>query len=125
MFIIDTHALLWYLRNSDDLSETAHKIIDTEEQIFTSVASLWEIAIKHSIGKLHLEFSISQIENLCKEKEITILPIKAIHLDELEHLPKIHNDPFDRLIICQARTENLSIITRDSIIPQYDVQTVW
>ncbi|MBQ2464296.1 MAG: PIN domain-containing protein, partial [Treponema sp.] len=79
MFIIDTHALLWYLRNSDDLSETAHKIIDTEEQIFTSVASLWEIAIKHSIGKLHLEFSISQIENLCKEKEITILPIKAIH----------------------------------------------
>ena len=99
MYIIDTHALLWYLRNSDELSQAAHEIIDNEERIFTSVASLWEIAIKHSIGKLHL--------------------------DELENLPKIHNDPFDRLIICQARTEFLTIITSDTIIPQYDVRTLW
>lgn len=78
------------MRNSDELSETAHKIIDNEDTIFVSIASLWEIAIKHSLGKLELEFSI--------------LLIKAFHLDELERLPKIHNDPFDRLIICQART---------------------
>ncbi len=125
MYIIDTHALLWYLRNSDELSQAAHEIIDNEERIFTSVASLWEIAIKHSIGKLHLELPISQIEDLCNEKEISILPIKSMHLDELENLPKIHNDPFDRLIICQARTEFLTIITRDTIIPQYDVRTLW
>ena len=125
MYIIDTHALLWYLRNSDELSETAHKIIDNEDTIFVSIASLWEIAIKHSLGKLELEFSISQIENLCYKKDISILPIKAFHLDELERLPKIHNDPFDRLIICQARTENLLLITRDTIIPKYDVKTVW
>ena len=125
MFLIDTHALLWYLRDSDELSQKACNIIDNEEQIFASVASLWEIAIKHSIGKLYLEFSISMIVGLCKDKEISILPIKSIHLDELENLPKIHNDPFDRLIICQARTEDLSIITRDTIIPRYDVQTVW
>ncbi len=125
MYIIDTHTLLWYLRNSDELSKTAHEIIDNEERIFTSVASLWEIAIKHSIGKLYLELPISQIEDLCNEKEISILPIKSMHLDELENLPEIHNDPFDRLIICQARTESLTIITRDTIIPKYDVQTVW
>ncbi|MBQ3824935.1 MAG: hypothetical protein II811_02235 [Spirochaetaceae bacterium] len=53
---------------------------------------------------MELEFSISQIENLCYKKDISILPIKAFHLDELERLPKIHNDPFDQLIICQART---------------------
>ncbi len=125
MYIIDTHAILWYLRDSDELSKKARKIIDNEEQIFISIATLWEIAIKHSIGKLDLEFSISQIENLCAEKNISILPIKAAHLDELEKLPNHHNDPFDRLIICQARTEDLSIITRDTIIPKYPVQTVW
>lgn len=125
MYIIDTHALLWYLRDSDELSDKAHKIIDNENRIFTSIASLWEIAIKHSIGKLDLEFSISQIENLCIEKDITILPIKSMHLDILGNLPKIHSDPFDRLIICQALTEKLTIITRDTIIPQYDVATLW
>ena len=125
MYIIDTHALLWYLRDSAELSDKVHKIIDNEERIFTSIASLWEIAIKHSIGKLDLEFSISQIENLCIEKDITILPIKSMHLDILANLPKIHSDPFDRLIICQAITEKLMIITRDTIIPQYNVTTIW
>jgi PIN domain nuclease of toxin-antitoxin system len=125
MYIIDTHALLWYLRDSAELSDMVHKIIDNEERIFTSIASFWEIAIKHSIGKLDLEFSISQIENLCIEKDITILPIKSMHLDILANLPKIHSDPFDRLIICQAITEKLMIITRDTIIPQYNVTTIW
>lgn len=125
MYIIDTHTLLWYLHNSTELPESDKNIINNENIIYTSIASLWEIAIKHSIGKLDLDVSISQIENLCKEKFITILPIKAKHLDELEYLPNFHNDPFDRLIICQAITENLTIITRDSIIPNYPVSTVW
>ncbi len=125
MHLIDTHALLWYLRDSSELSEKAHEIIDNEEQIFTSIASLWEIAIKHSIGKLDLELSITQIEELCKQKDISILPIASKHLDELKKLPNHHNDPFDRLIICQARTENLTIITRDTIIPKYSVKTLW
>ena len=125
MHLIDTYALLWYLRDSSKLSEKAHEIIDNEEQIFTSIASLWEIAIKHSIGKLDLEFSITQIEELCKQKDISILPIASKHLDELKKLPNHHNDPFDRLIICQARTENLTIITRDTIIPKYSVKTLW
>ena len=84
-----------------------------------------EIAIKHSIGKLVLEFSISQIEELCSEKDIYILPIKGNQLDELDKLPDYHNDPFDRLIICQAITENMTIITRDTIIPKYPVKTLW
>ena len=125
MYIIDTHALLWYLRNSSELSEKARQIIDNEEQIFTSIASLWEIAIKQSIGKLDLEYSISQIKNLCKQKSISVFPIASRHLDELISLPNHHNDPFDRLIICQAKSENLTIITRDTIIPKYPVKTVW
>ncbi|MGN0722876.1 MAG: type II toxin-antitoxin system VapC family toxin, partial [Treponema sp.] len=94
MYIIDTHALLWYLYNSSEISEKARQIIDNEEQIFTSIASLWEIAIKQSIGKLDLEYSITQIENLCKQKAISVFPIVSRHLDELISLPNHHNDPF-------------------------------
>lgn len=125
MYILDTHTLLWYLRDSDELSDTAKNTINDTEYVCTSAASLWEIAIKHSIGKLDLEFTISQIEKLCADKDIYILPIKGIHLDELDKLPKHHNDPFDRLIICQAISENLTIITRDTIIPNYQVKTLW
>lgn len=125
MYLIDTHCLLWYLRDCEKLSQKAREIIDNEEQIFVSIISLWEIAIKRSIGKLDLDFSVSQIEELCIEKEISILPIKSSHLDCLEILPKIHNDPFDRLIICQAKNENLTLITCDTIIPKYDIPTVW
>ena len=125
MYILDTHTLLWYLRDSDELSSTAKKTINEAEYIYISIASLWEIAIKHSIGKLDLEFTVSQIEELCIQKDISILPIKARHLDELNNLPKIHNDPFDRLIICQALNENMTIITRDGKIQKYPVNTVW
>ncbi len=125
MYLIDTHALLWYLRDSEELSDSAKKTIDNAENVFASIASLWEIAIKRNIGKLDLDFSIKQIENLCAEKEISILPITAEHLDALESLPNHHKDPFDRLIVAQAKCENLAIITRDAIIPKYDVKTVW
>ena len=74
MYILDTHTLLWYLRDSAELSDTARNTINDAEYICPSAVSLWEIAIKHSIGKLELEFSISQIEELCSEKDIYILP---------------------------------------------------
>ena len=120
MYILDTHTLLWYLRDSEELSDTARNTINDSDYVCVSAASLWEIAIKHSIGKLDLEFTISQIEDLCSDKDIYIL-----HLDELKKLPNHHNDPFDRLIICQAIAENTTIITRDTIIPKYPVKTLW
>ena len=125
MYILDTHTLLWYLSDSNELSVNARNTINDAEYVCISVASLWEIAIKHSIGKLDLELSISQIEELCLDKDIYILPIKGNHLDELDKLPNHHNDPFDRLIICQAIAENMTIITRDTIIPNYPVKTLW
>ena len=94
MYILDTHTLLWYLRDSDELSDTTRNTINDAEYICTSAVSLWEIAIKHSIGKLELEFSISQIEELCSEKDIYILPIKGNHLDELDKLQDYHNSTY-------------------------------
>jgi PIN domain nuclease of toxin-antitoxin system len=90
-----------------------------------SIASLWEIAIKSSIGKLEIKNSLEEIAEICLENKIELLAINPLHLDQIKNLPRIHGDPFDRLIISQALAENLIIVTKDSIIPKYDVKTVW
>ena len=90
-----------------------------------SIASLWEIAIKQSIGKLELKNSIQEIADDCTKSDIDILAIAPRHLDAIRSLPDIHRDPFDRLIVAQAICEELTIITKDSRIAEYDVQTVW
>lgn len=125
MYLLDTHTLLWFLRDSPQLSKKALGIITTENKVYVSIASLWEIAIKKSIGKLEFEHSIEKIAELCHEKDILILQIQPKYFDKVIKLPNIHNDPFDRLIIAQAIIENLVIITKDTIIPKYSVKTIW
>jgi len=125
MYILDTHALLWYLTDSDRMSAKLKDFISDCETVAVSIASLWEIAIKQSLGKLKVDFSISQIEQVCYQKDILILPVKPEELDIISNLPKIHGDPFDRLIICQAMKESAVLITTDSVIPQYPVRTYW
>ena len=125
MYLLDTHTLLWFLRDSPQLSKKALGIITTENKVYVSIASLWEIAIKKSIGKLEFEHSIEKIAELCHEKDILILQIQPKYFDKVIKLPNIHNDPFDRLIISQAIIENLLIITKDTIIPKYSVKTIW
>lgn len=125
MYLLDTHTLLWFLRDSPQLSKKALEIITTENKVYVSIASLWEIAIKKSIGKLEFEHSIEKVAELCHEKDILILQIQPKYFDKIIKLPNIHNDPFDRLIISQAIIENLVIITKDTIIPKYSVKTIW
>ena len=125
MYLLDTHTLLWFLRDSPQLSKKALEIITTENKVYVSIASLWEIAIKKSIGKLEFEHSIEKIAELCHEKDILILQIQPKYFDKVIKLPNIHNDPFDRLIVSQAIIENLVIITKDTIIPKYSVKTIW
>ena len=95
------------------------------EKIHVSIASFWEIAIKSSIGKLVIKSSISRIAETCEKEQFEILSIKPLHLDNIRQLLLIHGDPFDRLLISQAMTENLVIITKDGMIPQYDIKTIW
>ncbi|MBD5450261.1 MAG: type II toxin-antitoxin system VapC family toxin [Lachnospiraceae bacterium] len=126
MYLLDTNALLYFLYDSEKLSKEASEIIyHCNEKISVSIASLWEVAIKSSIGKLQIKSSISKIVETCEREKLDILSIKPFHLDEIRKLPPIHGDPFDRLIISQAITENLIIITKDGTIPQYDVKVVW
>lgn len=126
MYLLDTNALLYFLYDSTKLSEKASDIIyRNNEKIHVSIVSFWEIAIKSSIGKLVIKSSISKIAETCEKEQLDILSIKPLHLDNIQHLPRIHGDPFDRLIISQAMTENFVIITKDGTIPQYDIKTIW
>jgi PIN domain nuclease of toxin-antitoxin system len=123
---LDTNALIFYLYNPERLSKVAMGVVYSEKnQIYVSIASLWEIAIKSSIGKLEIRNSLEEIARICLKNKIELLAINPQHLDQIANLPRIHGDPFDRLIISQALAENLTIVTRDSIIPQYAVNTVW
>lgn len=125
MYLLDTHTLLWTLFNEESLSVNAKKVILDDNDIFVSIASLWEIAIKQSIGKLEINESIENIAQICMDEDFYLLSITPSHLDYLKMLPQIHGDPFDRLIISQAVTEGLTIVTKDAKIPMYKVETLW
>ena len=125
MYLLDTHAMLWYLRDSPELSASAHALIDNAEYVAVSIASFWEIAIKQSIGKMQFCMTIPELESLCLDRDIQVLPIQSTVLEQIKSLPKIHGDPFDRLIIAQAQVGKMTIVTRDRMIPQYPVPTTW
>lgn len=126
MYLLDTNALLFFLYDNVKLSKKASEILyHSDEKISVSIVSMWEIAIKSSIGKLEIKSSISKIVETCEKEHLEILSIKPAHLDGITKLPLIHGDPFDRLIVSQALIENFIIITKDGIIPQYDVKVLW
>lgn len=126
-YLLDTHAFLWYLLGDNNLAEKAKDIIDTKENLYFSIVSLWEIAIKINIGKLQI---YRPIEDLFKELQfinITILPIinKDIELYSSLTLPFIHRDPFDRMLIVQAINGSLTLISRDVKFDTYPIQRLW
>ena len=125
MFLLDTHALLWFLTDDPKMPKNVKSVIETAENIRVSIGTFWEIAIKSSIGKLALPVSVTTLMGDCEELGFLILPIEAPHLERLKELPKIHGDPFDRLLICQAQAENLKLVTADENIAKYDVKTLW
>ncbi|MBB5225142.1 type II toxin-antitoxin system VapC family toxin [Treponema ruminis] len=123
-YLLDTHAILWYAQGNNELSEKARSIMESEE-CFYSMASLWEIAIKQKLGKLDETLAITELDELCRDAGFIQIPMTSSHVEKTKTLDFIHRDPFDRLIIALAQSENLTIITRDTIIPKYDVKTVW
>jgi len=90
-----------------------------------SIASFWEITIKHQIGKLTLEISLEELFEYTERNQIEIIQISNDHLLTLSKLPSHHSDPFDRLIVSQALTENLTLITKDKIIKKYKIKQEW
>ena len=124
MYLLDTHAIIWYLSGNDELSATAKNIMETK-RCFFSFASLWEIAIKQAKGTLQFEIDIPKLKSVLENEEFIYLPPTEYDAEKLKELPDIHKDPFDRLLIAQAMENDLTIVTTDSKIPLYDVKTIW
>ena len=116
--LLDTHALLWWLAD-EGLSESARGLIaDPDNQVAVSAASAWEISIKKALGKLAAP---DDLEQQVAENGFDPLPITIAHGIAAGALPRHHEDPFDRMLIAQARAEGLTIVTRDSRFKAYDV----
>ena len=125
--LLDTHTFLWFIGGDSKLSSAAKGLIeDPNNERLLSVASLWEMAIKVSLGRLSVPQPFSQlIDAHVKGNAMTVHPISAQHLDELARLPFHHKDPFDRLIIAQGIVENVSIVSRDKVFEHYPITCLW
>jgi PIN domain nuclease of toxin-antitoxin system len=123
--LLDTHVLVWYLEGNSNLSRPKRElIVKAETEVFVSIASLWEIAIKTSIGKLKLSRSLTDILEQLSTQSIELLHIAPGHVLQVASLAFHHRDPFDRMIIAQAKVEFLSIVTNDSDFAAYGVKLI-
>jgi PIN domain nuclease of toxin-antitoxin system len=122
--LLDTQALLWILVDDPRLNERARRAItDPLNDVFVSAATAWEIAIKSRLGKLKVPPDIGAwLPEQLASNRMTPLAITLAHAAEVEHLPAIHMDPFDRVLIAQARAENLTLVTSDRQFDGYDVR---
>jgi len=125
--LVDAHALLWFLAGSTQLSAGALACIqDTRNTIFVSAATLWEISIKDSLGKLTLPEPFKLLfPTRLEAVNFLILPILTPHLHAHRQLPFHHQDPFDRLLIAQALTENMGLVSCDGAFHAYGVNLIW
>ncbi len=120
--LLDTHVLLWALLDDERLTPAANDAIsDGRNVVFASAASVWEVAIKRSLGKLRAPTSIVAAID---EARFTHLPITLNHADAVTMLPDHHRDPFDRILVAQAEVDGLTLVTHDSQVLQYDVATL-
>ena len=125
--LLDTHALIWWVINTAQLSPQALSLmLDRRNEIFLSLVSIWEMQLKIQIGKLQLPLPLSQIvEEQQRLNGLQLLSITPEHIYALNQLPFHHKDPFDRLLIAQAMTENLPLLSADTVFPAYPVQIIW
>lgn len=124
-FLLDTHIALWAILDHANLSAEARKIIEAQNTtIFVSAASIWEIAIKFSLGKQGMPISSSQAAEYFREAGFHILPVQPEHAIAVEGLPNHHHDPFDRILIAQALTEPMFLLTHDRILGSYSSEQI-
>ena len=125
--LLDTQSLTWYVDQDHLLSPTAHvAITDPQGDLLLSAASIWEIAIKVSIGKLTLSLPFKPwINKAISDLGLSILPITVDYADAQTGLPRHHGDPFDRLLIAQSLVEGISIVSIDAQFDAYGVTRIW
>ncbi len=117
--LLDSHVLLWWLEDPENISATARdQISSAESSVFVSIAAPWELAIKENAGKLRTP---SDLQDRLTENRFELLPITLSHIEIIKRLPLHHRDPFDRIMVAQAIAENLTLVTRDTRLPSYEI----
>lgn len=126
-YLFDTHTFIWWDSTPSELSEKACTVCENDQnELVLSVTSLWEMQIKHQLGKLELGLGIDKmVQEQRMANGIKVLDCKSRHVYELGSLPDYHSDPFDRMLVAQARTEDLILLTGDQKIHKYPVEWQW
>ncbi|HYW22343.1 MAG TPA: type II toxin-antitoxin system VapC family toxin [Nodularia sp. (in: cyanobacteria)] len=123
--ILDTHILIWFVSGDPRISASMRSQIENNDNLL-SLASVWEMAIKHSIGKLNFQSSFNEfVEQQIIMNGIELLPIIIDHVVVVSSLPLHHRDPFDRLLIAQSIVENIPLLSADQIFDAYPIQRLW
>lgn len=124
--MIDTQAFIWFVENDKHLPVKIKRLLEEPTHtIIISIASLWEMAIKISLDKLHLSCDIEEMISKIYLNGFEILPILPLHVIRLSKLEFIHRDPFDRIIVSQSLSEDLQIVSSDKIFDEYDAKRIW
>jgi PIN domain nuclease of toxin-antitoxin system len=124
-YLIDTHVALWILKG-EPISEKAKTIIDdVTTEVFVSIASAWEIAIKVGLGKLKYDGGVRAFLDDIRLNDFQLLAVEEAHIEQTESLPYHHRDPFDRLLIATAIAEDMTFISADENMPKYDLKWLW
>lgn len=121
------HVFIWWTISPNRLSKKASDlIVDPNNNLFLSLASVWEMQIKTQLGKLHFDLSLAEL--IKKQQEVNnlyLLPIEITHIYNLSNLPNHHRDPFDRLLMAQGLVEKISVISVDKVFDKYSIDRIW
>jgi PIN domain nuclease of toxin-antitoxin system len=124
--VLDTHAFIWWDSDPAQLSAVALAALrDPTNDVFLSVACVWEMVIKAQLGKLTLRLPLVDIVSQQRANGLRVLSVSLEHVLAVEGLPPVHKDPFDRLLIAQANVEGAELVSADQLIRQYQVRIVW
>jgi len=124
--LLDTHTFIWFINGDSSLpKKIVNEIKNLNNQCLISIASIWEIAIKSKLNKLSLSADFDKILDFLDQNQIEILPISFDHIIKLNELDFYHRDPFDRILIAQGISENLTILTKDQNFSFYKVKAIW
>lgn len=123
--LLDTQVLIWYLEGNQRLPRpNRHLIVEARNEIYVSIASLWEIALKASTGKLKVSRSLADILPVLHDQSIDLLQIMPGHVLQLATLPFHHRDAFDRMLIAQAQVEFLTVMSHEDVFGQYGIKVI-
>lgn len=123
--LLDTHTFIWLSEDDPTLPVSTKAMIEDTDNVFVSIASFWEISIKLTIGKLYLQTDLDDIKTKFDATKFQLLPISIRDTIQLRKLPLHHKDPFDRILISQAITRSIPLVSRDSDFSLYPVELLW